>query len=155
MSGKTRPIPEGYHSVTPYLCVKGATEALDFYGRAFGARTLMRMPGPDGRVGHAEIQIGSSRLMLADEFPEMGFLGPEARGGSPVHLHLYVEDVDALVDGALAAGAKLVRPIDDQFYGDRSGTVQDPFGHVWHVATHVEDVPEEELRVRAEKKAQG
>jgi len=145
---------EGYHSVTPYLIVDGAADAIEFYRRAFGASELMRMPAPDGRVGHAELRIGDSRIMLADEFPDMGARGPRAIGGSPVHLYLYVEDVDAVTSKALAAGAKELRPVKDQFYGDRSGTIEDPFGHVWHVSTHKEDVPSDELKRRAKEAMQ-
>ncbi|HXH83279.1 MAG TPA: VOC family protein [Candidatus Tectomicrobia bacterium] len=150
-----KPIPDGYHAVTPYLSIAGAAEALDFYRRAFGATEIMRMAQPDGRIGHAEMRIGDSRVMLADEFPEMNFRGPRAIGGTPVHLHLYVEDVDAVVARAVAAGATVVRPVQDQFYGDRSGTVADPYGHVWHVATHKEDVPPEEMRRRMEAQRKG
>jgi PhnB protein len=142
-------IPDGYHAVTPYLSVRGAAAALEFYARAFGAREVMCMAQPDGRIGHAEVQIGDSRIMLADEFPEMDFRSPQALGGSPVTIHLYVDDVDGVVARAVAAGARPVRPVQDQFYGDRSGTVVDPFGHVWHVATHREDLPMEEIRRRA------
>ncbi len=138
-------IPEGYHTATPYLIIDGASDALAFYARAFGAKELFRMPGPDGRVGHAEIQIGTSRLMLADENPTMGAKGPKAYGGSPITLMLYVEDVDSFVQGAVDAGAKIERPIADQFYGDRSGGIVDPFGHHWYIATHKEDVPPEEM----------
>jgi len=149
MAGKVKAIPDGHHSVTPYLSIKGAGEAIEFYKKAFGATEVMRFPQPDGRVGHAELQIGDSRVMLADEFPEMDFIGPHARGGSPVHLHLYVEDVDTVVRRALSAGAREVRPVQDQFYGDRLGTVADPYGHVWHVSTHKEDLSMEELKKRA------
>lgn len=144
-----RPIPEGYHTVTPYLCVKGAARALEFYEKAFGARELMRISQPDGRIGHAEIQIGDSRIMLADEFPEYGRRSPESIGGSPVGIHLFVEDVDALARQATAAGAKVLRPVADQFYGDRLGMFADPFGHIWSIATHKEDVSPEEIRRRA------
>jgi len=126
-----KPIPDGYHTVTPYLVVKGAASAIDFYKKAFGATELMRMAGPDGRVGHAEIRIGDSPIMLADEFPEMGFKGPQSLGGSAVGILLYVKDVDTLFNQAVAAGGKVSRPVKDQFYGDRSGTLTDPFGHVW------------------------
>ena len=146
---KVKPIPDGYHAITPYLAVKGAAEAIEFYKKAFGASELMRFPQPDGRVGHAEIKIGDSRVMLADEFPEMDFLSPRARGGSAVHLHVYVENVDAVFERALSAGAREVRPVQDQFYGDRLGTVADPYGHVWHVSTHKEDLSMEELQKRA------
>ena len=140
-----KPIPEGYHSVTPYLIIKGATEAIDFYKKAFGATELFRMPAPEGKIGHAEIKIGDSPIMLADEFPEMGYKSPQTLGGSPVSLMIYVADVDTLFKQAIAAGGKEQRPVKDQFYGDRSGTLEDPFGHVWHVATHKEDVSPEEM----------
>jgi PhnB protein len=149
MPSTVKPVPDGYHTVTPYLSIMGAAAAIDFYRRAFGATEVMRLPQPDGRIGHAELTIGDSRIMLADEFPEMDFKGPQAFGGSPVHLHLYVRDVDAVVRQAVAAGAAVVRPVQDQFYGDRTGSVRDPYGHVWHVATHKEDVPPDELRRRA------
>ena len=155
MAGKVKAIPDGHHSVTPYLSIKGAGEAIEFYKKAFGAAEVMRFPQPDGRVGHAELQIGDSRLMLADEFPEMDFLGPQARGGSPVHLHLYVEDVDTVVKRALSAGAREIRPVQDQFYGDRLGTVADPYGHVWHVSTHKEDLSMDELKKRAAAQHKG
>ncbi len=149
MASAVKPIPEGYHSVTPYLVVKGAVRAIEFYEKAFGARQLFRMMGPDGRVGHAELEIGDSRVMLADEHPEIGARSPQSIGGSPVTIHLYVEDVDATVARALSAGAQLTRPVADQFYGDRNGGLTDPFGHVWFVATHTEDVPADELERRA------
>jgi PhnB protein len=145
---KVKPIPEGYHTVTPYLCCKDAAAAIEFYKKAFGATELMRMGDPSGKIGHAEIQIGDSHVMLADEFPEMGFLSPQSVGGSPVMMHLYVEDVDAIVPKAVAAGAKVTRPVADQFYGDRGGQLQDPFGHKWYVSTHKEDVSPEELKKR-------
>jgi PhnB protein len=144
-----KPIPDGYHAVTPYLVVKGGARAIEFYTRAFGAKELFRMPEPDGRIGHAELQIGDSRVMLADEHPEIGARSPQSIGGSPVTIHLYVPDVDATVARAVEAGAKLTRPVKDQFYGDRNGGLTDPFGHVWFVATHVEDVPADELERRA------
>jgi PhnB protein len=149
MAQNVSPIPASYHAITPYLCVKGATRALEFYQKAFGAREIMRMPGPEGTIGHAEMQIGDSRIMLADEFPHMNFRSPQSIGGTPIALHLYVEAVDKVFDRAIAAGAKVLRPVSDQFYGDRTGTVEDPFGHVWHVATHTEDVPMDELKRRA------
>jgi PhnB protein len=152
---KVKPIPDGYHAVTPYLGITGAAQAIEFYKKAFGATELMRLPMPDGRVGHAELQIGDSRVMLADEFPDMEFRSPSSVGGTPVVLHLYVEDVDTVVGRAVAAGAKLVRPVQDQFYGDRSGTVSDPYGHLWHVATHREDVSMDEIRRRAAAQHQG
>ena len=146
-----RSIPDGHHTVTPYLSLQNAAAALDFYKRAFGATELMRIPGPGGTVGHAEIKIGDSVVMLADEYVEMEFLSPRSRGGTTVHIHLYVNDVDATVAQAVAAGGKLKRPVQDQFYGDRTGTVEDPFGHVWHIATHKEDLSPEELVGRAEE----
>jgi PhnB protein len=142
-------VPHGYHSVTPYLAVDGAADAIAFYKKAFGATEVMRMPGPAGRVGHAEIEIGESRIMLADEYPDMNFRSPKAYGGTPVTLHLYVADVDAVARQAVAAGARELRPVKDQFYGDRSGSIEDPFGHVWHIATRKEDVPVDELKRRA------
>jgi PhnB protein len=141
--------------VTPYLAVRGAAQAIEFYKKAFGAKEIMRMPGPDGKLGHAEIRIGDSRVMLSDEYEPMAFLGPQARGGTTVHIHLYVRDVDATVARAAAAGAKEVRPVQDQFYGDRTGSIEDPFGHMWHVATHKEDLSKAELKRRAEKAAAG
>lgn len=149
MARAVKPIPEGYHSVTPYLVVKGAVRAIEFYEKAFGARQLFRMMGPDGRVGHAELEIGDSRVMLADEHPEIGARSPQSIGGSAVTIHLYVEDVDATVARALSEGAQLTRPVADRFYGDRNGGLTDPFGHVWFVATHKEDVPADELERRA------
>jgi PhnB protein len=146
---KVKPVPEGYHAVTPYLIVDGAAKALDFYKQVFGAKERMRMPGPGGKVGHAEINIGDSVIMLADEHPEMGARGPKSIGGSPTSIVLYVENVDATVKAAVGAGAKILRPVEDKFYGDRSGTIEDPFGHHWHVSTHVEDVSSEELQRRA------
>jgi PhnB protein len=144
-----KPIPEGYHSVTPYLCAKGAAQAIEFYKKAFSATERMRIAQPDGRVGHAEIQIGDSVIMLADEFPEMGVRSPQTLGGSPVSIHLYVEDADAMFKQAVAAGAKVKRPIADQFYGDRLGGVEDPFGHTWWISTHKEDLSPEEIEKRA------
>jgi PhnB protein len=146
---KTKPIPKGYHAVTPYLSVQGAADAIAFYKKAFGAKEVMRMPGPRGTIGHAEVQIGGSRIMLADESPEINFRSPRAIGGTPVTIHLYVEDVDKVAKKAVAAGAKLLRPVAEQFYGDRSGSMEDPFGHVWHIATHVKDIPTKELKKRA------
>ncbi|HEY1378108.1 MAG TPA: VOC family protein, partial [Gemmataceae bacterium] len=140
-----KPIPDGYHTVTPYVIVKGAAGALDFYKKAFGATELFRMPGPDGRIGHAEIRIGNSPLMLADECPEMGAQAPQAGSKPPVSFYLYVDNVDAFVDRAVTAGAKLTRPITNMFYGDRVAGLECPFGHSWGVATHVEDVPPDEL----------
>jgi PhnB protein len=131
------------------LIIKDATRAIEFYKKAFGATELMCMADPSGRIGHAEIRIGNSPIMLADEAPEMGYRSPQSLGSSPVSILLYVEDVDAVFSQAVAAGAKVERPVKDQFYGDRSGGVTDPFGHVWHIATHIEDVAPEELRKRA------
>jgi PhnB protein len=155
MSDKMKPIPEGYGAVTPYLIVDGAARAIEFYKEAFGAEETFRMEGPGGRVGHAEIKIGDSHVMLADEHPEMGARGPRSFGGSPISLVLYVEDVDATVSRAVEAGAKLTRPVANQFYGDRTGGLEDPFGHAWYVATHVEDVSEEEMKKRAAAAHQG
>jgi PhnB protein len=146
-------IPDGYPQVTPYLCVDGAAAAIDFYSRVLGATERMRMGGPDGKVGHAELQIGSGLVMLADEFPDMGQRSPKALGGSPVTVSLYVEDVDAVFARALEAGATEVRAVTDQFYGDRAGQFSDPWGHLWSVATHVEDVSPEEMARRAEAMA--
>lgn len=144
-----KPIPDEYPGVTPYLSVKGAAGAIEFYRKAFGATELMRIDAPGGKIGHAEIKIGDAVVMLADEHPEINFRGPEALGGSPVVLHLYVEDVDAFCQRAVAAGAQLIRAVEDQFYGDRSGQLRDPFGHVWSIATHIEDVSPEEIKKRA------
>jgi PhnB protein len=143
-----RPIPEGYPTATPYLAVRGAADAIDFYKRAFGATEVMRMPGPGGAVMHAEVRIGNSPVMLADEMPGMRCTGPQTVGGTTVTLHLYVEDVDAVVAKAVEAGAKVIRPVQNMFYGDRTGAVEDPFGHVWHIATHVEDVTPDEMTRR-------
>jgi PhnB protein len=142
------PIPEGYHSVTPYLIVDGAAQAIDFYRRAFGAVELLRLQAPGGKLGHAEIRIGDSPVMLADEHPDHGALGPTSLGGCGVHLMLYVVDVDAAFARAVEAGAEVLRPVQDQFYGDRSGTLKDPFGHQWTLGTHVEEVSNEEMRRR-------
>jgi PhnB protein len=149
MSNKVKPIPDGYPVVTPYLVVDGGARAIDFYKEIFGAQERMRMGGPDGRIGHAELQIGDSVVMLADEHPDMGAKGPRAYGGSPVTLMVYVADVDSVVKKAVDSGAKLVRPLEDKFYGDRSGSIEDPFGHIWTVSTHVEDVSPEEMQKRA------
>jgi len=142
------PIPEGYTSVTPYLYIRGAAEAIQFYKQVFNATERMRLLGPDGRIGHAEIEIGGSVIMLAEENPERGAKSPPAFGGSPVSLLVYVPKVDEVFAKALAAGAKQLRPVENQFYGDRSGGFADPFGHTWHVSTHVEDVSPEELEKR-------
>ena len=143
-----QPIPDGYHSVTPYLIVKGAEAAIAFYQQAFGATEIMRVPMPDGKIGHAEIQIGTSRVMLADEFPEMNALAPPTPGGSGVGFCLYVENVDEVFERAVANGATVQRPLQNQFYGDRTGTVIDPFGHQWTISTHVEDLTPEEIDER-------
>jgi PhnB protein len=148
MPGKVKPIPEGYHSVTPYLIVDGAAAAIEFYKKAFGAIEMVRMPAPGGRIGHAEIKIGDSHVMLADESAEMNARSPKSVGGTPVSLLLYVEDVDRTVERAVAAGAKLERPVEDKFYGDRMGAIQDPFGHQWYLGTHIEDVSPEEMKRR-------
>ena len=142
------PVPEGYRRVTPYLIVDGGAAAIDFYASVFGATERMRMDAPEGRIGHAELEIGDSVIMLADEHPEMNALGPRSTGGTPVSLHMYVEDVDSVFERAIEAGAKPVRPVEDQFYGDRLGSFEDPFGHHWNVATHVEDVSPEEMSKR-------
>jgi len=142
-----KPIPEGYHSVTPYLIVKGGAEAIDYYKKAFGAVELFRMDH-GGKIGHAEIKIGDSPIMLADEYPEMKYVSPKTLGGTPVSILIYVEDVDSVYNQALAAGGTEVKALQDQFYGDRSGTLTDPFGHVWTVATHKEDVTEEQMAER-------
>lgn len=144
-----KPIPDGYHSITPYLSIKGASEAIAFYQRAFGAIELFRMAMPNGEIGHAEIKIGDSSIMLADPCETGVLRSPHALGGSAVGLHLYVEDVDALFAQASEAGAKIVEPIEDRFYGDRSGTLEDPFGHVWFLSTHKENLTPEELEARA------
>jgi PhnB protein len=147
---KVRPVPLGYHTVAPHLCVDGAARALDFYRKALGAQELICMKIPGGKIGHAEMQIGDSRIMLSDEFPDFGNLSPKTLGGTPVTIHLYVKDVDALASQAVAAGAKVMIPVADQFYGDRSGRIQDPFGHVWIISTHIEDVTPEEVERRTE-----
>jgi PhnB protein len=144
-------IPDGYYTATPYLIIKGAAKALDFYKKAFGATELMRMPGPDGKIGHAEIKIGNSPIMLADEVPNMGYKSPQSLGGTPVSIMLYVENVDKTVERAVAEGAKIEKPVQDQFYGDRNGSIQDPFGHVWTISTHIEDVSPDEMKRRVEE----
>ncbi len=149
MTSRPKPIPEGYHTATPYLIVNDAALAIEFYKEAFGATELLRMAKPDGKIGHAEIRIGDSTIMLADEFPEMGARSPQSFGGSPVSIFLYVENVDAVFAQTVAAGAVVQRPVADQFYGDRMGGVKDPFGHAWYIATHTEEVSPEEMRKRA------
>lgn len=150
-----KPVPEGYPSLTPYLIVADAAGAIAFYQQVFGAILRMKLGGPDGKIGHAELEIGNSLIMLADEHPEMGALSPKAIGGTPVGLHVYLEDVDAVAKKAVAAGATLKRPVENQFYGDRLGSIVDPFGHLWHISTHVEDVSPEEIGRRAAAMAQG
>jgi PhnB protein len=150
-----KPIPDGYRSVIPYLIVDGAAAAIEFYKTAFGATERLRLGGPGGKIGHAELEIGDSLIMLADEHPEMGARGPRTVGGSPVGIHVYLPDVDAAAARAVAGGAKLTRPVADQFYGDRLGTIEDPFGHIWHISTHIEDVSPEEIGRRAAAMAQG
>jgi PhnB protein len=144
-----KPIPDGYPRVMPHLIVDGASAAIDFYRSVFAATERMRMPAPEDKIGHAELQIGDSVIMLADEFPDMDARGPKAVGGTAVTLYVYVEDVDGVFARAVEAGAKALRPVEDRFYGDRSGQFEDPFGHRWDVATHVEDVPAEEMAERA------
>ena len=148
-----KPIPDGYHTATPYLVIKGAAAALEFYKKALGAKELMRFASPDGKIAHAEIQIGNSRIMVGEEYPDMGFRSPQSLGGSPIGIMLYVEDADAWFKRAIGAGAREIRPLVDQFYGDRSGTFTDPYGHLWTVATHIEDVAPDEMQRRM--KAQG
>src|SRR3954451_1765551 len=149
------PIPEGYPRVTPYLIVDDGAAAIDFYTSILGATERMRMGGPDGKVGHAELEVGNSVIMLADEHPEMNALGPKSVGGTPVSMHVYVEDSDGVFERAVEAGAKALQPVEDKFYGDRSGSFEDPFGHHWNVATHVEDMPPDEMSRRAEEAATG
>jgi PhnB protein len=151
MQNKVKAIPEGYHSVTPYLIVKNASKAIEFYKKAFQAVEIMRFDGPDKKIKHAELKIGDSKIMLADEFPEMNANSPETIGGSPITLMLYVNDVDQTFNQATAAGAKVTRPLQDMFYGDRIGSLEDPFGHAWHLATHIEDVSDDEIQKRAQK----
>jgi PhnB protein len=149
MTTTVKKIPQGHHTATPYLVTANADQAIEFYKKAFGASELSRLPFPDGRVMHAEIMIGNSPIMLSDECPDWGALSPLTRGGTTVSIVLYVEDVDAVVNRAIAAGAKAMMPVTDQFWGDRMGTVIDPFGHKWSIATHIEDVSPEEMRTRA------
>jgi PhnB protein len=148
MPAKTKPVPPGYHHVTPYLIIKGAAAAIDFYKDVLGATEIMRMPQPDGRIGHAEMKMGDSVIMLADEHPEMDIVGPATLGNSTVGILLYVDDADTTFNKAVSRGAKVNKAMADQFYGDRSGTVIDPFGHKWTIATHVEDVSPEEMERR-------
>jgi PhnB protein len=151
MTNRIKPIPEGFHTLTPHLVVKGASQAIEFYKKALGAEEIVRMPGPDGKsVMHAELKIGDSRLFLVDEFPDMGALGPHGIGGTPVTIHVYVEDADAIFNQAVAAGAEVRMPIADAFWGDRYGLIVDPFGHKWSFATHKEDLTPEEIAKRAQ-----
>jgi PhnB protein len=143
-----KPIPEDYAGATPYLACKNAAEAIEFYKKAFGAAEIMRMPDPTGRIGHAELRIGKAVIMLSDEWQEGGHLSPKTLGGSPVGIMVYFEDVDRIAEQAVAAGGKLVRPLKDEFYGDRTGTLEDPFGHRWFIGTHKEDVPQDEMERR-------
>jgi PhnB protein len=155
MSSPVKPIPDGYSVVAPYLIINGAARGLEFYKAALGATERMRLEMPGGKIGHAEIQFGDSVVMLADEFPQMGAHSPQHHHGSPVSLHLYVTDVDAVVARAVQHGAQVQRPVQNQFYGDRSGTIVDPFGHTWNIATHVEDVSPGEIQRRAAKMHSG
>lgn len=149
MNTKIKPIPDGFHTLTPYLSVKGAAQAIDFYKRAFGAKERFRMPGPDGKtLGHAEVVIGDSILMLADEFPQCGNMSPQSLKGTSVSLLIYVEDVDSAFKRAVDAGGKVLMPVENKFYGERSGCLEDPFGHHWTLMTHVEDVPPDEMKKR-------
>ncbi len=148
-----RPVPEGYATVTPYLVVTGAAKAIDFYKKVFGATEVMRFQQPDGRIGHAELKIGDSIVMLADEAPEMGHKSPQSLGGSGSSLMVYVSDVDRVFESGISAGAKVHQPLKNQFYGDRSGTFIDPFAHIWTVATHIEDVSPEEMQRRMKEMA--
>jgi PhnB protein len=150
-----KPVPDGYPEISPYLVVDGAGAAIEFYDKVLGATERMRLPGPDGTIGHAELQLGNSLIMVADEAPQLGLRGPRAIGGTPVTISVYVEDVDGVVERAVQAGATVLRPVEDQFYGDRSGQFEDPFGHRWSVATHVEDVSPEEMGRRAADLADG
>jgi PhnB protein len=145
-----KPIPDGYHSITPYLMINGATQAIEFYKQAFGATEMFRMDAPGGKIGHAEILIGDSRIMMADDCgQESPFRNPRSSGSSSVGLHLYVDDVDQVFAHAVNADAKVIKPVQDQFYGDRTGALEDPFGHVWFIATHKEDLSPDEIRKRA------
>ena len=153
MAAKVSYIPKDYNSVTPYLIIKGAAQAIDYYKKVFGATETVRMPGPDGKIGHAELKIGNSAIMLADENPSMGagYTSAATIGGSPVSLYVYLPDVDEVVKRATTEGAKLLKPVQDQFYGDRSGFIQDPFGHLWGIATHIEDVSPKDMQERLKK----
>ena len=152
-TNKVNYIPKGYNSISPYLVVKGAAKAIEYYKKVFGAKEVVRMDQPDGKVGHAELQIGDSRIMLAEENPSMGqgHVSASGIGASPVSLYLYIPDVDRVIERAVDEGAKVLKPVQDQFYGDRTGFIQDPFGHLWGVATHIEDVAPKDLAERAKK----
>ena len=150
-----KPIPDGYHSVIPYLIVDGAGGAIDWYTKTLGAKELVRMPMPGGKIGHAELKLGDSIVMLADEFPDMGARSPKTIGGSPVTICVYVEDVDAVYDAAVQGGATVLQPLENKFYGDRAGQVEDPYGHVWNLMTHVEDVSPEEMQKRMAEQTAG
>jgi PhnB protein len=152
---KVEPIPADYPGVTPYLAVDDAAAAIEFYKTGFGATEIMRLPGPDGKIGHAEVKIGNAIVMIADEHPDADHRSPKTLGGSAVKLHMYVENVDSFFENAVAAGAKVLMPIADQFYGDRSGRLEDPFGHIWLVSTHIEDVSPEEMQKRMDAYSQG
>lgn len=149
-----KPIPDGYHAVTPYLVMKNASDAIEWYRKVFHAEAHLRLDGPGNSVAHAEIKVGDSIIMLADECPDMGFYGPDHYEGSPSHLMIYTEDVDKMFDAAVAAGAEALRPVNDQFYGDRSGAIKDPFGHQWTLATHIKDMTQEEVQKAADEMAQ-
>lgn len=155
MATTVKPIPDGYHTATPYIICRGAAKAIEFYKQAFGATETMRLAGPDGKIGHAEIRIGDSPIMLADEHPEMGAKSPQSIGGTATSILLYVTDVDAVFERAVAAGATVERPVEDKFYGDRMGSVIDPFGHKWHIGTHQEDVSPEEIARRVAAMSHG
>ena len=155
MSPSVKPIPDGSPQVSPYIVVEGATQAIDFYTQVLGATERMMMGGPGGKFGHAELQFGDSVVMLADEFPDMGYRGPKSLGGTPVTIGVYVEDVDKTFDAAVKAGAKELRPVENQFYGDRTGQIEDPWGHRWSILTHVEDVSPDEMAKRAAAMAEG
>jgi PhnB protein len=152
-ANKVNYIPKGYNTISPYLVVKGAARAIEYYKKVFGAKEVLRMDQPDGRVGHAELQIGDSRFMLAEENPSMGqgHVSASGIGASPVSLYVYIPDVDRVIERAVDEGAKVLKPVQDQFYGDRTGFIQDPFGHLWGLATHIEDVAPKDMAERAKK----
>lgn len=154
MPGSVQPIPRGFHTVTPYLVVKDAARAIDFYRRAFGAKELVRMDGPGGKIAHAELEVGDSRIMLSDEMPDAGGRSPQSLGGSTVGIFLYVDNVDQTFRQATSAGAKVDQPLADMFWGDRYGRITDPFGHLWSLATHKEDVSPEEMKKRMKAEAE-